>query len=410
MNQLINRIVGTIPLTKREFDIFLGGKNLIITGGNGAGKTRLISNIHNQLYNQLINPQHMDLNYHYSQISEKRKHLNQYSKGTDLYKHMLKEIDNLKNHIDDLKLIEIEQLDLPKKIYLSKSIKSLLKFYPADRKSEIKEPLSALSLDKLMEQEYQENFDSNAGMLFENYLVSYKTFQSHQIAINKDMDAGKLISLWFDKITNDLKRLFEDDELELKFDINSQKFFIKQKNKSAYSLQTLSAGFSAIMSIYADLVMKVQLQEIKPDALRGVVFIDEIDAHLHVSLQRKIFKFLKDSFPSIQFIITTHSPFVLMSVDDAIIYDISKMELVDNVSLYSYDSVLEGIFNVLPISLVLEEKIKRLKILINDYDVNKEEIKLLISQIKPMENQLDSESKYHFLQAEIRHIRGDNNV
>ncbi|WP_422881737.1 AAA family ATPase [Pantoea agglomerans] len=410
MNQLIGKISGKIPLTNRFFEIELGGRNLIITGGNGAGKTRLINNIHNQLYNQLLNPEHMDVNYHLSNITNTRKQLSNFAKGTASYKHLLNEIEKHKNFIDEIKGIEITLIDVKKKLHLSKNIKSLLRFYPADRKSQIQEPSSALSLDRLVEQEYQENFDSNAGAMFENYLVSYKTFQSHQIAINKDLEAGDLIATWFEKIRSDFRRLFEDEFLELNFDIHGQKFLISQKNKSPYSLQTLSAGYSAIMSIYADLVMKVKLQEIKPAALRGVVFIDEIDAHLHVSLQRKIFKFLKESFPSVQFIITTHSPFVLMSVDDAVIYDITKMEVVNNVSLYSYDAVLEGIFNVLPISLILEEKIKRLVKISDDFNKNQDEIKQLISQIKPMENNLDSESKFHFSQVEIKLIRESKNV
>ncbi|MCV5366648.1 AAA family ATPase, partial [Escherichia coli] len=76
-------------------------------------------------------------------------------------------------------------------------------------------------------------------------------------------------------------------------------------------------------SIYADLLMKVELKGITSDELSGVVFIDEIDAHLHVSLQRKIFSFFVNAFPNIQFIVTTHSPFVVQSVNDAIIYDLS---------------------------------------------------------------------------------------
>lgn len=410
MNKYINKIQGVVPLTKKEINIELDGKSLIITGGNGAGKTRLIKNIHNQIYNYLLNPKHLDASYHISLINQHREQLSFHPKGTEVYRHILSQIETHKNYIDEIKTLEIDLKDLPKKIYLSKSIKSLLKFYPADRKSQIKEPTSVLSLNKLVEDEFQQNFDSDAGALFENYLVSYKTLQSHQIAINNNLEQSKNISTWFEKITDDLRNLFEDKNLELKFDIYSQRFSIKQHGKHPYHLQALSAGFSAIMNIYADLIMKVQLQEIKPESLRGIVFIDEIDAHLHVSLQRKIFKFLKESFPEVQFIITTHSPFVLMSVDDTIIYDISKMEKVENVSLYSYDAVLEGIFNVLPISLLLEEKIRLLSKLAENPKENRSSINDLIKQIKPMENNLDSESKVHFMQAEIKFMKADKNV
>jgi predicted ATP-binding protein involved in virulence len=58
--------------------------------------------------------------------------------------------------------------------------------------------------------------------------------------------------------------------------------------------------------------------------LEGVVFIDEIDSHLHVSLQRLILPFFTESFPKVQFIVTTHSPFVLMSTRDTLVYDLGK--------------------------------------------------------------------------------------
>ncbi len=47
---------------------------------------------------------------------------------------------------------------------------------------------------------------------------------------------------------------------------------------------------------------------------QGVVLIDEIELHMHVSWQRKIINVLKRTFPNIQFVITTHSPQVLGEV------------------------------------------------------------------------------------------------
>lgn len=47
----------------------------------------------------------------------------------------------------------------------------------------------------------------------------------------------------------------------------------------------------------------------------GVVLIDEVDAHLHVSWQQRIGFWLKQHFPNIQFIVTTHSPFICQAAD-----------------------------------------------------------------------------------------------
>ena len=50
-------------------------------------------------------------------------------------------------------------------------------------------------------------------------------------------------------------------------------------------------------------------------ALPGVVFIDEIEAHLHPSWQRDIPEWFKKHFPNVQFFVTTHSPLVAQAAD-----------------------------------------------------------------------------------------------
>jgi predicted ATP-binding protein involved in virulence len=47
----------------------------------------------------------------------------------------------------------------------------------------------------------------------------------------------------------------------------------------------------------------------------GVVLIDEVDLHFHVSWQKRIGFWLKRHFPNIQFIVTTHSPFICQAAD-----------------------------------------------------------------------------------------------
>lgn len=47
---------------------------------------------------------------------------------------------------------------------------------------------------------------------------------------------------------------------------------------------------------------------------KGLVMIDEIDMHLHPNWQRQVVNDLKSAFPNIQFIATTHSPFIVQSV------------------------------------------------------------------------------------------------
>jgi predicted ATP-binding protein involved in virulence len=48
---------------------------------------------------------------------------------------------------------------------------------------------------------------------------------------------------------------------------------------------------------------------------RGVVLIDEIDLHLHPSWQKHVVADLKDAFPNLQFVVTTHSPMIVQSLE-----------------------------------------------------------------------------------------------
>ena len=58
--------------------------------------------------------------------------------------------------------------------------------------------------------------------------------------------------------------------------------------------------------------------------LEGIVLIDEIETHLHLELQRSILPFLTEMFPNLQFIVTTHSPFVASGLENVVVYEPEK--------------------------------------------------------------------------------------
>jgi predicted ATP-binding protein involved in virulence len=92
--------------------------------------------------------------------------------------------------------------------------------------------------------------------------------------------------------------------------------------------------------------------------LEGIVLIDEIETHLHVDLQKKVLPFLINFFPRIQFIVTTHSPFILSSVQNAVICDLESKLVTDDLSAYSYDSLIESYFSSDKYSNEVKAKLK----------------------------------------------------
>lgn len=85
-------------------------------------------------------------------------------------------------------------------------------------------------------------------------------------------------------------------------------------------IQQISDGYRAVVSLVVDLIRQLSgafddLRFVERDGrwvceLPGVVLIDEVDAHLHVEWQRRIGFWLTTHFPRIQFIVTSHSPFI----------------------------------------------------------------------------------------------------
>ena len=91
-------------------------------------------------------------------------------------------------------------------------------------------------------------------------------------------------------------------------------------NGTRLPVNELSDGYRSILSMTFELIRQLSIaydfdKVFKPGdpttiVAPGVVLVDEIDVHLHPSWQRKIGFWLREHFPNIQFIVTTHSPLV----------------------------------------------------------------------------------------------------
>ena len=101
--------------------------------------------------------------------------------------------------------------------------------------------------------------------------------------------------------------------------VNSKKIILVTKDDgSKFDLNELSQGEKSILIILGDLVRRMSLLNPKMDnplETKAVVIIDEIDLHFHPRWQTEIISKLESSFPNTQFILTTHSPFVISSVN-----------------------------------------------------------------------------------------------
>ncbi|MBK9450389.1 MAG: AAA family ATPase [Bacteroidetes bacterium] len=116
----------------------------------------------------------------------------------------------------------------------------------------------------------------------------------------------------------------------------------------------LALGYQSLIGWLADLIYRLSQF---PDSLnsRFTLFLDEIDIHLHPKAQRRILPVIQQLFPKAQIFITTHSPFVIGSVDDAWVYKFKLDENGHSVfdgeprrseDAQSYRTILEEVFDI----------------------------------------------------------------
>ncbi len=102
-------------------------------------------------------------------------------------------------------------------------------------------------------------------------------------------------------------------------DTSSGSDVVLVKNDSIdITIEQLSDGQRTFLGLVADLVRRlVMLNPILNNPLegQGIVLIDEIELHLHPKWQQDVLLDLQKCFPNIQFVVTTHSPLVLSTVD-----------------------------------------------------------------------------------------------
>jgi len=86
------------------------------------------------------------------------------------------------------------------------------------------------------------------------------------------------------------------------------------------TLDSLSTGQSALFNLFATIVRyadKVDINKsIHLNDISGIVVIDEVDLHLHSSLQKEVLPKLFKLFPKVQFIISTHSPLFILGMKE----------------------------------------------------------------------------------------------
>lgn len=358
----------SIPLDKEQ------RKHLILTGKNGSGKTSvleaMVKYVQSFLGEKGTSLEHAQKMYqsslrnnnkliHLEDSEENRKRIYDARQALDLWESELKRLESglcLDSTSNSLLKEKYEQGNF------------IFAYYEAEREFQVEKYKNIEKIE--LQRKYK--ILENPGVKLTKYLVDLKAIQ----AFSKEPEKKEKINKWFSTFERILKTVFEDDDLELKFDDETFQFSICESGREPFDFNTMSSGYAAIFDIINDLIIRMEAQSGLRTVfdMEGIVFVDEIETHLHLALQKKILPILTALFPNIQFVISTHSPFILSSLDNAVIYDLENETLVKHgLNNLPYAGIVEGYFQADTLSEELREKFERYKVLVTKDQLSDEE-------------------------------------
>lgn len=406
MNYFIKNIHVNKLLHLENFDIPIDNKdcqNLIITGKNGSGKTILLNAIANYL-----NMIKSDTNSHYSTLEKNlsfwKKQLESTSISAQEKLKTKSQIENITKQLDAFKgKVNLSFMAVEDIIDKYSHNRFVIAFYQAARKPEMSEPKNPTKPTFNRKGDVKETATSQ----FLNFLSDLKIQEALARNERQTKDADQ-ISAWFNEFEQMLKLIFEDDQLKLEFNYRDYSFKICSEDKK-FKFTQVSDGFAAIIDIVADLILKMQDDNslTRTYLKEGIVLIDEIETHLHLGLQKVIMPILTKVFPNIQFIITTHSPFVLSSLSNAVAYDLEHKKPIENLTNYSYESLAEGYFGVRAESSDVRHRLNKMKELLEKEELTaseKESIKYYIKDFDSIPEAVSPSLIGEYLQLKLKYI------
>jgi len=343
-------------------------QHLIFTGKNGIGKTSLLLEI-NKYLSKIDSGEFQQFEQNQKALESYKENLKQINISEDQKFLLERTIKNHENWLLEFGGTTIEFSGNKSSIFeKSQNGSYILAFFDSKRHTQLNVPQGINKVE--IKKKY--NINEKANINFIQYIVNLKADRSFARDDN-EMSVVESIDSWFNQFEIRLRDIFDADDLELRFDRKTYNFDLIIADKKPFSFNTLSDGYSAIISIVTELLLRMEAHSVKLYDLEGIVLIDEIETHLHVELQKKILPFLTDFFPKIQFIVTTHSPFVLSSLSNATICDLESQMITQDLSGYSYDALIESYFQTDKYSEEIKEKIKDFDYLVSMNDRSSEQ-------------------------------------
>ena len=321
-----------------ELDIFLDGKSTVFYGVNGAGKSTLLSAASYALW-PFINKLNISQGKDYQTMSSDLLHKGKRHKRNSNNCSVLLALIDGDNEFYLEKGIQVKSNGTTIPLYKnSPYLKQLVEYftssYLADEDS-IDDGICLQNMPVFL------NYGTNRSVLDVPLRIRNNHSLTKRAALERALESSldfRTFFMWYrnqEDIENEQKSIDHQDKLlqcvrtaikNMMDDVEEIKVrrsplrMVVVKHGIEVNIEQMSDGEKCTLALLGDIARRVAMANpCRDNPLEGdgVVMIDEIDLHLHPAWQRKILSVLKNTFPNIQFIITTHSPQVLGEVDDS---------------------------------------------------------------------------------------------
>ena len=137
-------------------------------------------------------------------------------------------------------------------------------------------------------------------------------YSNDALSLLKTVNHWPKAKLWLAYLSKDI----DLEKAEIYFSAAHNELIVNIGDGQELPIRMLSDGYRNTLGMIGDIAYR--MAELNPHLTTdssGIVLIDELDLHLHPKWQRHIVNDLKTIFPNCQFIVTTHSPFIIQSLE-----------------------------------------------------------------------------------------------
>ena len=157
----------------------------------------------------------------------------------------------------------------------------------------------------------------NADSRFKSAFIWFYNKENEEHRLQKERRSFDVTLMELDVVRQAISTMFPDLSLP-HIELNPLRFIVKQGNEML-NISQLSDGYKTLLGVVIDLssrMAKANPDLADPLSAEAIVMIDEVDLHLHPSWQQRVIGDLLNTFKNTQFIVTTHSPYIVEAINN----------------------------------------------------------------------------------------------